>query len=198
MICLPQVTQIELILKHNIETLLEVRGMKKADLVRMLPSKSSATGRRTQAYISRILNPPPGNPTEQRSMRLPDVERVAKVFGLAPHELLNPGISRYTERRSGVDRRSNTDRRKKDVKSLIPELEARLNRGTLAGSSGDSSVRYQAIDGGDDPGLRRLIERHERELNAYIRTHFSEGIGAGTKGPSSPARRPRKVSGSHA
>jgi hypothetical protein len=84
-------------------------------LVRMIAGTRTRT--KTQAWLSRILNPP-NNPKEQRGMRLPDVERVAKVFGLAPHELLTPGIGRYTERRradrrSGVERRAKVDRRRK-------------------------------------------------------------------------------------
>ena len=89
--------------------------MRPADLVKLVAG--TRTHHRTDAWLSRILNPP-DNPKEQRGMRLPDVERVAKVFGLAAHELLTPGISRYTERRrlerrSGVDRRAKVDRRKK-------------------------------------------------------------------------------------
>lgn len=89
--------------------------MRPADLVKLVAG--TRTRHRTDAWLSRILNPPE-NPKEQRGMRLPDVERVAKVFGLAAHELLTPGISRYTERRrterrGGIDRRAKVDRRKK-------------------------------------------------------------------------------------
>lgn len=100
--------------------------MRPADLVKMVAGTRTRT--RTDAWLSRILNPP-SNPKEQRGMRLPDVERVARVFGLAAHELLTPGISRYTERRraerrSGTERRAKVDRRKK----AFPPPEINMKR----------------------------------------------------------------------
>lgn len=115
------------ILRHNIDALLEDRRMRPADLVRLV--SGGPKGRRTNSWLSRILNPPQ-NPKERRGMRLVDVERVAKVFGLAAHELLTPGISRYTERRQNR-RRVTTDRRVKDrrVKPFPPtEVFARVQK----------------------------------------------------------------------
>jgi hypothetical protein len=108
---------IETLLRMNIQELLKARRMKPAELARML--------RRTNPWLSRIMNPPE-NKRERRSMRLPDIERVARVFGLAPHELLTPGIHRFTERRHverrvTPTRRMNGERRRRDVKRFLDE-----------------------------------------------------------------------------
>lgn len=86
-----------LLLKHNITTLLRARGQTQRDLAQWC--------RRTDAWLSQIFS------DEKRGVPLKYLDRIADFFGLATYQLLQPGISRLTERRTGMERRAGRDRR---------------------------------------------------------------------------------------
>jgi hypothetical protein len=100
------IRDIDTVARMNIAAVLEARHMKPAELARLL--------RKSHSWLSRVLNPPL-KVAERRSLRLADVERIARILGLLPHELLAPGIHPYTERRHQerrrLNRRSGEDRR---------------------------------------------------------------------------------------
>lgn len=100
---------VEEILRHNLRGLMELRGVSQAALVRMVGG--GRTHHRSDAWLSRILRPSP-NPAERRSMRLPDLERVAKALGVSAHELLTPGLTHASDRRQ--HQRRSHERRQQD------------------------------------------------------------------------------------
>lgn len=190
-ICRLQVT-IEDLLRHNIRQLLYERGMKPAELVRMVAGTKTRT--KTDSWLSRILNPPINNPKEKRGMRLPDVERVAKVFGLGAHELLNPGISRYTERRR-QPRRILLDRRSGKERRLGKELAQPADRSAARTATHGSPFATRPLSEEFSPNVQQHVSAldqavHDEETAGTRRqTPASRPVGA-KKTPSD--RRARK------
>ena len=86
----------QLLLRENIKALLQARKEDASALASWLQHDKS--------WINKILN-------GHRDMQIEDYDRVADFFGIATYQLFQPGISRYTERRSGKERRAGRDRR---------------------------------------------------------------------------------------
>lgn len=86
----------ERMLAENIAALLKARGQKQKDL--------AVWCRHSEVWISAIL-------ALKRVAHMKDLDRIADFFGIATYQLFQPGISRFTERRSGKDRRAARDRR---------------------------------------------------------------------------------------
>lgn len=85
------------LMKANISALLSARGQSKRDLAKWC--------RRTDAWIGKIMS------EDTREFPMKYFDRIADFFGIATYQLLQPGISPLTERRSKRDRRSGHDRR---------------------------------------------------------------------------------------
>jgi len=85
------------LLKHNILTLLRARGHEQKDLAQWC--------RKSESWLSQILS------QERREFQTKDFDRIADFFGIATYQLFQPGITRFTERRSGLERRATRDRR---------------------------------------------------------------------------------------
>lgn len=86
----------ELLLIENIKALLQARKEDASTLASSLGHDKS--------WINKILN-------GHRKMQIEDFDHVSDFFGIATYQLFQPGISRYTERRSGKERRTGCDRR---------------------------------------------------------------------------------------
>jgi hypothetical protein len=84
------------LLKHNIDTILRARGQSRKDLAFWC--------RRSESWISKIFR------SERRELPIRYLDRIADFFGIAPYQLLQPGISAVTERRRR-ERRTGRDRR---------------------------------------------------------------------------------------
>lgn len=85
------------LLTHNIDTLLKVRGHTRTDLAKWCG--------RSRVWLEKALSEP------EREIPLKYLDRIADYFGIATHQLLQPGITALTERRTGHQRRSGRDRR---------------------------------------------------------------------------------------
>jgi DNA-binding Xre family transcriptional regulator len=85
------------LVKFNIDALLHQRGLTRKDLAQWC--------QRSESWISKIFR----NPVKQLPAQYWD--RIADCFGLATYQLLQPGISKMTERRNPRQRRSGRDRR---------------------------------------------------------------------------------------
>ena len=86
------------ILKHNIDTILRARGQQRKDLAQFCHN--------TESWLSKIFS------NEKRGIPLKYLDRIAEFFGIATHELLQPGIDTLTERRKR-ERRSGQERRQR-------------------------------------------------------------------------------------
>lgn len=86
-----------LLLKQNIRALLTARHQQQKDLAQWC--------RCTEGWLSHILN------SNTRGIPLKYLDRIADFFGIATYQLLQPGITPLTERRSKLARRSGNDRR---------------------------------------------------------------------------------------
>jgi hypothetical protein len=86
-----------LLLKSNIDTLLQARGQTRKELAFWC--------RRSESWLSQIFT------DDERNMPLKYLDRIADFFGIATYQLMQPGISPLAERRSASERRSGKDRR---------------------------------------------------------------------------------------
>ena len=100
----PRRLKVEFVLTQNIKALLHERRIPAKDL-------AFAVGH-SQAWLSKVLR-------GERQLRTQDLDPIAEFFGLLPYELLSPGISTLTERRSGVERRRHERRSGFDRRKLV-------------------------------------------------------------------------------
>lgn len=117
-----------LLLKHNIDTLLKARHQTRHDLAVWV--RQSTDKGKVDPWISKIFT------AHDREFQMKYLDRIADFFGIAVYQLFQPGISPFTERRKGHDRRGGRDRRISanvlsekpgdvDVMSLIRALSTR-------------------------------------------------------------------------
>ena len=90
------------LMKQNVDALLRARGQTRKDL--------AVWCRKTESWISKIMK------EERREFPMKYFDRIADFFGLATYQLLQPGLSPLTERRSKVSRRVVRDRRVSNLK----------------------------------------------------------------------------------
>lgn len=86
-----------LLLKQNIDGLLQDRGYTRKDLAQWC--------HRTEGWISKIFRRP------EREFPTKYLDRMADFFGLQAWQLFQPGITRASERRKRIDRRQRAERR---------------------------------------------------------------------------------------
>jgi len=110
--------QANLLLKTNIDALLRARGQTRKDLAMWC--------RRTESWISKAFRDP------NRSIPLRYFDRIADFFGLATYQLFQPGITPYTERRSGKERRSGMERRLSHVDRIRSQMREEPYRTMIA------------------------------------------------------------------
>jgi transcriptional regulator with XRE-family HTH domain len=84
------------LLRDNVRELLRERGYSQKDLAFYMKMHPTT--------ISKFLK-------GQREVQLDALDDIANFFGLVGYQLFQPGITKFTERRSGQDRRSGEDRR---------------------------------------------------------------------------------------
>jgi len=113
------------VMKANVDALLRARGQTRKDL--------AVWCRKTESWISKIMK------EDRREFPMKYFDRISDFFGIATYQLLQPGITPLTERRSKLPRRSGQDRRLSALHltasprpqltvALDPEEVARLQR----------------------------------------------------------------------
>jgi len=147
-------------MKSNIDALLRARGQTRKDLAQWC--------RRTESWISKIMR------EDRREFPMQYFDRIADFFGIATYQLLQPGITPLTERRSkGTPRRSGKDRRISALRlladapphlvvSLEPEEVARLQRIRLLNAADVQKL---------DELLREATRRPGRRGEANTKSH---------------------------
>src|SRR5262245_8206337 len=96
---------------ENIRGLLEVQQKNQGAL-------AFACGKE-RSWINKILN-------GRRGLDVAELNAIADFFHIETYQLLQPGIARRTERRSGHDRRTGTDRREAEAVKIVKKLKAGL------------------------------------------------------------------------
>lgn len=127
------------LLKHNIDALLRARGQNKPELARYC--------RRSRSWLDKIFS------ETRREIPLKYLDRIADFFGIATYQLLQPGISPLTERRSKT-RRSGMDRR--------------ISQAVLSERAGDVDV-MQVIRALSRAGRERAMGELMRILDRELR-----------------------------
>src|SRR5262245_38716343 len=142
------------LIRDNIKALLEAQQMRQRDL-------SFAVGK-DYSWINKILN-------GHRGLDVSELNAIADFFHIEPYQLLQPGIHKRTERRSGADRRSGRDRRETPVKKTLRDLRTRLKLPT----HGDPfSALAQTVAGFDD---ETLVHDVVQTLVDHVRLHQRPG-----------------------
>lgn len=165
------------LLKENIDALLRARGQSRKDLAQWC--------RRTESWISKIFR----NPNKEFPMQY--LDRAADFFGVQPYQLFQPGISTLTERRTGLERRTASDRRIGHPGRHLAGLRTELNKlPAIASGHGPLTTRPSASP---EP-IRRILAQAEKEIFAF----YARGQVAAPRmdRPALPERR-RKSGGSH-
>lgn len=160
------------ILAENILGLLRLHSTKQRDL--------AIWCRHSDVWLTNIIK---GN----REIQIKDLDRMADFFGLATYQLFQPGVSERTERRAGIDRRRQKERRISHETKLARDLEARLK----PTKGGRAHVEEAAVP---DP-LREVFRDLERRLGRLLSQAESRGQAAAPRraqsGPRPRTRAPR-------
>ena len=151
------------LIKGNIDTLLRVRHQTRKDL--------AVWCFKSESWISKIFR------EARREFSFKDLDRIAEFFGIAAYQLLQPGISPLTERRSGLERRSRQDRRLghplRHMLDVGATIDAAHPRRTLSGTQDDREDARSAAASLPD-SLRRELRAIEAKL-AALHAHADPG-----------------------
>lgn len=138
------------LLRHNIRVLLRARGLTQHDI--------AFAFNKSDAWIAKILSDKSDadDPQKQkRDLPMKHLDALADFFGLSPYQLLQPGISPMTERRSPMDRRAGKDRRAKlgAKPGEVPAMDLHLTAEDIA-----DVLRLRALGAKRRADVRMLIE----------------------------------------
>ena len=146
------------LLKHNIDALLRARRQTRHDLAVWV--RQSTNRKVVDPWISGIFT------RQSREFQTKYLDRIADFFGIAVYQLFQPGISPFTERRKGTQRRSGRDRR--------------LSANVLSEKPGDVDVMslIRALStGGRQRALEHLVDLVNDELRGP-RSRSDDGAGS--------------------
>jgi transcriptional regulator with XRE-family HTH domain len=133
------------LVRENIRVLLAARNESQTTLAQYCGHDKS--------WLNKFLN-------EGRGIQIEDLDRIAAFFGIEPYQLFQPGISRLTERRRGVDRRTGTERRIGHTGRLVRHLQSEVNKLPRLARRADYDV--DALP----PEVRAIIEQADRDIAA--------------------------------
>lgn len=137
------------LLRQNLASILRKRNLP--------PARLAARVGRDRSWLSRFLN------GKREEIQLADLDRLAAELGLSVHELLSPGVSRFTERRSGKDRRTIKDRRgARDIAAMIG-MRAEIR-----------ALRSESASMMAQPGARTWVEEPGHEAPSSSRDEQAE------------------------
>jgi hypothetical protein len=145
------------LIKHNIDAILKERKQSRKDLAQWC--------RKSESWISKIMN------EERREFPMKHWDRIADFFGLAAYQLLQPGRSTQSERRSGLDRRAGKERRlsaiNHQVRESVSSVVANLSPSDVA-----DLIRIKSLSAESRDVLRanaQALETSERQGGAQRR-----------------------------
>jgi hypothetical protein len=151
------------LLKENIRVIMDKRGVKPRSLARYVRQTNDP---KVDSWMSKMLN----NPTREIPLKYWD--RIADCLGVSVYQLLQPGHTAGTERRSGVPRRSGKDRR--------------ISRQTITEKRGDIDI-VDVIRALSDDGRARVLK-----FAADVWNDELEGLRTKAGIPGAQNRRPEK------
>src|SRR5438034_6033457 len=96
------------LLKQNVDALLRRDHLTRKDLAQWC--------HRSESWISKIYR------EERREFPMDKLDRIAEILGVDTYQLFQPGIAGIAERRSGLDRRRDHERRRTPSQRLLNEL----------------------------------------------------------------------------
>lgn len=162
-----------LLLKHNIDTLLKARHQTRRDLAAWV--RQSLDPKKIDPWISQIFTNP------DREFQMKYLDRMADFFGIAVYQLFQPGISPLTERRSGTERRRVKDRR--------------ISAAVLSEKPGDVDVMSlirTLSTAGRQKALEHLVDLVNKELRGLRTGESDDGAPDRTPGTSRATRARKK------
>jgi transcriptional regulator with XRE-family HTH domain len=139
-------TAVHLIVE-NIRGLLEAQGKNQGALAFALGKDRS--------WVNKILN-------GRRGLDVSELNGIADFFHIETYQLLQPGITHRTERRSGTDRRSGRDRREADDIKTMRDLRARLKLPDYADSPASPLASAPTTDDAIVRAVVRTLVDHAR------------------------------------
>jgi transcriptional regulator with XRE-family HTH domain len=159
---------------ENILGLLRLHGQKQSDLAQWC--------RHSDVWLSNILK-------TKREVQIRDLDRIADFFGLATYQLFQPGVSERTERRGGIDRRRQKERRISHETKLARDLEERLRPTSRRRAHGKEAAVPEQI--------RAVFRDVERQFSRLLSQAESRGQAPkARRAQSRPSPRARITDGS--
>jgi hypothetical protein len=159
------------LIKQNVDGLLRQRHQSRKDLAQWC--------RKSESWLSKIMN------EERREFPMKYWDRIADFFGLSAYQLLQPGRSTQSERRSGLDRRAGKDRRlsavNHQVRESVSSLVANLQPSDVA-----DLIRLKALSAESRDVLRanaQALETSERQAAGRTRRRSPAGTAATASTP---------------
>lgn len=170
-----------ILLKENIDALLEKRGMNRKDLAQWC--------RNSESWISKIFRNP------NKHMPSQYLDRIADALGVAVYQLYQPGISRMAERRIGTDRRSGQERRIGHAGRQLATLRAEVDKAPRLASRHDHTALRSASPTAQQ--IRAVLTDAVRRIAPLLAEARGQAATARLAFPA-PSRRRRAVRGSNA
>lgn len=173
--------QAHILIKQNVSALLRIRHKKAKDLAQYC--------HRSESWISKILSEP------RRQFPYKYLDRMADFLGVSTYQLLQPGFTQESERRSGFDRRRAKERRINDaLRGMLPTAELIESLRPLR--KGASVV---VASSPIELALKRLTADYEKHVAALLQAAAHAGQQTPTPGSKIPPSRKghRVAGGSH-
>lgn len=171
------------LLKHNIDTILKIRGLNRKDLAQWCY--------RTESWISKIYR------NANREIPLKYLDRIADFLGVATYQLFQPGISPLTERRRAINRRTVAERRighaQRELRTVAATVDAthpRRSTGVVGGAHEAARVPE-----GLPEAIRTFVADTERRLDLLLAQAHAGRQTPRSRGSVTKARRRHRVAG---
>lgn len=141
-----------IILRENLQILMERRGVDQPSLARWCGHKKS--------WINKFLN----DKTGKKELQLKDLDRISDVLGVLPYQLFQPGMSNRVERRFAADRRGTPERRIGPQGRELAGLRTEL--GKLPAVAHGSALAHSAAPDPVQHAIDLAVQRFAREIHA--------------------------------
>lgn len=145
--------KVQLLLKENVRALLTARGLDQKDL-------AFACGY-SEGWISHILG------DEKRTFSIHDLDTIADFFGYSAYQMLQPGLTKSSERRRG-DRRSGSERRIGQAKRQLEAVADNIDAARPVGTRGASHAGPALFDSSTARDIGRLLNEVSRKFSLHL------------------------------
>lgn len=166
------------LMKQNIAALLQKRGLRPHDLAQWC--------RRSDSWFSKIMA------EDRREFPMKYWDRISDFLGVDTFRLLQPGISRESERRKGGERRSGKDRRVSRRSDADQQLTMQASDLSLTAGDVAHLLRLRSLAKRDRVEVERLAREAWRLRRIAEPSTIDSPVGEDSGRGKAPPTRPRQ------